>query len=218
MSSSKKKEARSQNAMYQYDHINRLFISSRSSSITMIMNKLICTVFLSTLLFVSFNIVDAQFICYICGDPNATFNPDVVLGDPPDTATCEQLSDAGLAGLIFEDECADLNEEFNVAELCECSNVNAPVPVPVTAPVPAPVKAPVTAPVPAPVKAPVPAPVPVPVKAPVAVPVATPQSAPTAGGMGMKMMGMMGMGDDENMGGMGMGSEQKMGGMGMSAL
>lgn len=180
----------------------------------MIMHKLVSTGLLATL-FASFTVIDAQFpICYICGDADATFNPDALLGEPPDTATCSQVNEAGLAGLITADECTSLIVDFGVSELCECSNVAAPATTPVAVPVSVPVPIPIPVPVPVPVSDPVSAPVQVPL--PVGVPVSTPMSspeatpvAPIAGGMGMK--------DNQKMA-MGMGNAGNMGGMGMAAL
>ena len=165
----------------------------------MIMHRLISisiTLLVTSLL--SFKVVDAQFICYICGDSKATFNPDIVLESP---VTCEQLQELGLGGGIDEETCTILIEEENVPELCECSNVAAPT---------TPVSAPVNAPVPVPVPVPVDVPVPVPVETPV---LATVPVAPTVGGMGMNNNQVMAMGM-----GMGMDIGSNIGGMGMMAL
>jgi hypothetical protein len=195
-------------------------VKRKRSSIAMIMHKLVSTGLLATL-FASFTVIDAQFpICYICGDADATFNPDVLLGEPPDTATCSQVNEAGLAGVITAAECTSLIVDFGVSELCECSNVAAPATTPVAAPVSVPVSVPVPVPVPAPVPVPVPVPdpvsapvqVPVPVGLPVSTPMSSPEAAPVApvaGGMGMK--------DNQQMA-MGMGNAGNMGGMGMAAL
>ena len=113
----------------------------------MIMQKLVSTVLLSTW-FASFTVIDAQFICYICGDPDATFNPDVTIGEPPDSITCGEINQAGLAGVLTEEDCTSIIVDFGIAELCECSNVAAPATPPVAAPVTIPTSVPVEAPVP----------------------------------------------------------------------
>jgi hypothetical protein len=132
--------------------------------------------------------------CYVCGAPGCTLdNPNGVIQIPPeidapiDSATCQQINDAGLAGLIPPNLCG-LTDNAEARELCGCNCPNAVAPTPAPAPVSAPVPVPAVTPAPVPVTAPAPVPgvTPAPVSAstpaPIPVPVTAPVDGPTAAG------------------------------------
>jgi hypothetical protein len=94
-------------------------------------------------------------VCYVCGgDATATIsNPDVLVDIPPefgapvDQATCEQIYQAGLIGLIPADACAIIIADIGAQTLCGCSNIQPPTNAPVALPSPVAEPTPVAAPV-----------------------------------------------------------------------
>jgi hypothetical protein len=124
--------------------------------------KLKAISFLSALVYLSVDVAAQGYPpCYACGAPDCTLdNPNGVIQIPPeidapiDSATCQQINDAGLAGLIPPELCS-LTDNAAARELCGCNCPNAVAPTPPPAPVTAPVPVPAVTPAPVPVTAPV---------------------------------------------------------------